>query len=280
MKRVSTVLFGSVIAAAFALNAGCTVQASVKTKERFIENNVAPSSVPSEEWNGEPIKIDAQGVGVAVNGGLDVTVDPNAKTITASARMLAMADAEDKASADQSIIDAKGTFTITKSANGWLVSCGHGGSHGSSNAGESGCEQLVVTVPGGAVGKALDLTALSGNGSVNIDVSGATLKNLGSNGKGDITVRLPGAAEATKGATVSIVAENADDINALVPSSFSADEVWLVANAEKITNGFSDLTLDSSGKGSRGTAGEGYASIKLTSKEFAGDTGAVSLGPL
>ena len=52
--------------------------------------------------------------------------DPNATTITAVARMLAMADAEDKANADQSIVEAKRTFTITKDANGWLVACGHG----------------------------------------------------------------------------------------------------------------------------------------------------------
>lgn len=273
MSRVSTVLFGSVVAGIVALNAGCTVQASVKTKNRFVEDGVAATAATADEWAGEPIKIQAEGVGLAVNGGLDVRVDPNAKTITATARMLAMADAEDKASADQSIREAKETFKITKDGGAWLVFCGHGASHGSSNGGESGCEKVTVTVPAGTDAQKLDLTALSGNGSVNIDVSAATLANLGVNGKGDITARFP----TTQGAVISIVAEQADDIAALVPASFAADEVILQADADKITNGFSDLTLDSTGKGSRGTAGEGAKSIKLTSKEFAGSTGNVSL---
>ena len=135
----------------------------------------------------------------------------------------------------------------------------------------------LVTVPAGTAAMPLDLTALSGNGSVNIDVSGATLKNLGVNGKGDITVRAP----TTKGAGISVVAEQADDVNLLLPSSFAADEVYFVADADKIVNNVSDLQLTSAEggqKGSRGTAGTGAKSVKLTSKPFAGSSGQVILG--
>lgn len=280
MSRVcSTVLFGSVIAAIVAVNAGCTVQASVKTKTRFEEPGVAATNTSTDEWNGEPIKIQAEGVGVAVNGGLTVRVDANAKTISATAKMVALAEAEDKTSADQSIVDAKATFKISKDGSGWLVACGHGGSHGTSNAGESGCNDVTVTIPAGSANQKLELTALSGNGSVNIDLTSAFLSNVGVNGKGDITIRLPDSADATQGAGVSVVADQADDIDARVGSNFSADEIILQADAESITNGFSDVTL-TDGKGSRGNAGEGYKSIKLTSKEFAGSTGKVSLAPL
>lgn len=277
MSRItSTVLLGSMVAAIAVLNAACTVQASAsaKTKNRFVEDGVTVTA--DADWAGEPIKINADGVGIAVNGGLDVVVssDPHAK-ITATARMLAMADAEDKASADQSILDAKGTFTITKSGDGWVVACSHGGSHGTSDSGSSGCEKLTVTIPAGMDTMPIDLTALSGNGDVNVDVSSATLKNLGVNGKGTITVRAPN----TKGADVSVVAEQADDINCLLPKDFAADEVIIQTEAANIVNNFSDLKLDSTGKGTRGQAGTGLASVKLTSKEFAGTTGKITIGP-
>lgn len=282
MSRVtSTIFLGSMVAAIVALNAGCTVQASVKTKTRFEEPGVTAQSTTTDEWKGEAIKIQADGVGVAVNGGLTVRVDANAKTISATAKMVALAEAEDKSSADQSIIDAKATFKISKDGSGWLVTCGHGGTHGTSNAGESGCNDVTVTIPAGDATNGIQLEALSGNGSVNIDLSSvANLKRAGVNGKGDITFRGPSASSATKGAVVSVVAEQADDISLLVSGDFSADEIILQAAADKITSAFSDVTLDSSGKGKRGNAGEGYASLKATSKEFAGDTGAVSLGKL
>ncbi len=282
MSRVtSSVFMGSMVAAIVALNAGCTVQATVKTKTRFEEPGVSAQSTTTDEWKGEPIKIQAEGVGVAVNGGLTVRVDPNAKTISATAKMVALAEAEDKTSADASIVDAKATFKITKDGSGWLVMCGHGGTHGTSNAGESGCNDVTVTIPAGDTTNLVDLEALSGNGSVNVDLSAVGgLKRAGVNGKGDITFRGPSTAAATKGAIVSIVAPQADDISVLVARDFSADEIILQADADKTTNGFSDVTLDSSGKGKRGNAGEGYASIKATSQEFAGETGKVSLGSL
>lgn len=279
MSRVSfrAVLLGGLVMGVLAGASGCTVQATVKTKTRFTENDVQPSAVPTEAWNGEAIRIDAQGVGVAVNGGLEVRVDPAATKVTAVANMVALANDDDKASADRSIVDAKGTFKIVKDGDVWNVVCGHGGSYGSSNSGESGCNKVTVTIPAGTDANKINLTALSGNGSVNIDISAATLEALGVNGKGDITVRAP----TTLGSTISVVAEQSDDVNLLLPSSFAADEVYFVADADKIVNNVGDLQLsDAEGgkKGSRGTQGTGAKSVKLTSKPFAGSSGQVILG--
>ena len=278
MSRVAkAVVLGGFLLGVVAGASGCTVQASVKTKTRFTEPGVAPSSQPTENWAGEKIIVRAEGVGVAVNGGLEVVVDPSATKVTAVADMVALANDDDKTSADQSIVDAKATFKITKEGDVWNVVCGHGASHGSSNAGESGCNKVIVRIPAGDSTNKIALDALSGNGSVNIDVSAATLESLGVNGKGDITVRAP----ATLGANISVVAEQADDVNLLLPSSFAADEVYFVADADKIVNNVSDLQLtDAEGgkKGSRGTAGTGAKSVKLTSKPFAGSSGSVILG--
>jgi hypothetical protein len=277
MSRVSkAVLLAGLVIGTVIGASGCTVQASVKTKTRFNEPNVAPASTPTDTWNGEKITINAQGVGVAVNGGIAVVVDPSATMVTAVADMVALANDDDRASADQSIADAKATFTIAKDGNGWTVSCGHGGSHGSSDSGSSGCNKVTVTIPAGDATKKIALDALSGNGEVNIDISSVTLASLGVNGKGDITVRAP----TTQGSTISVVAENGDDINLLLPSSFAADKIELFADADKIMNHVGDLSLtdETGGKtGSRGTAGEGALSVKATSKDFAGTTGQVML---
>jgi hypothetical protein len=265
MIRVSTVVFGSVVAAVVALT-GCRV--SVETKNRVIEENVQATAVP---WNGEDIVINADGVGVSVNGGLDVVAD-SVSEVSASARILAMAFSNEKANADLSIAEAKATFKITSSGGVITVACGHGGSHGSSNSGESGCEKMVVKVPAGTATQKLKIKALSGNGSVNLDFSNATITSLEANGQGDIDARIP----ATAGATVSIVAEKADDIIGRLPSDFAADDIQLVADAESIQNDFTDAKLGQ-GAGGRGTAGSGLASLKLSSKEFAGSTGKVTL---
>lgn len=278
MSRVAkAVLLGGLVLGIVASASGCTVQASVKTKTRFTEPNQAPSAEPTEEWAGEKIIVNAQGVGVAVNGGLEVRVDPTAKRVTATADMVALANDDDEASAKLSIVDAKSTFKITKEGDVWNVVCGHGGSHGSSNSGESGCNKVTVTIPAGDSTNKIALDALSGNGSVNIDISATTLESLGVNGKGDITVRAP----TTQGASISVVAEQADDVNLLLPASFAADEVYFVADADKIVNNVADLQLtDAEGgkKGSRGTPGEGAKAVKLTSKPFAGSSGQVILG--
>ena len=102
----------------------------------------------------------------------------------------------------------------------------------------------------------------------------AVVSNIGANSNGgDTNADLP----ATKGANISLVSEKADDIAAKLPAEFAADEVILQADADKIALGpFTDIK-EGAGAGGRGTAGTGLASLKLTSKEFAGSTGQITL---
>ncbi|MBN9165799.1 MAG: hypothetical protein BGO98_46060 [Myxococcales bacterium 68-20] len=273
MSRVSSLVFGTVAVGIVASVMGCQVQASVtaKPKTRFVETNVVRED--TADWDGSPIQIDIKGVGISLNGGVSVTADPNATKVKATARMLAMALAEEKESADASITEAKTTFTLSNSGSGITVACGHGGSHGSSNGGESGCEHVEIVVPAGSADKKLDLKVLSGNGTLTLQLSAATLGSLGANSNGGLTnADLP----ATQGATISLVSES-DDISAKLPADFAADEVILQADADKIEVGpFTDIK-NGAGAGGRGTAGTGLASLKLTAKEFAGSTGTITL---
>lgn len=271
MSRVSSLVFGTVAVGIVASVMGCKVEASVKTKTRFVETNVVRED--TADWDGSPIEIKIQGVGVSLNGGVSVTADPNATKVKATARMLAMAFADEKENADLSIAEAQNTFTLTNSGSGINVSCGHGSSHGSSNGGESGCELVEIVVPAGSAEKKLDLKVLSGNGTLTLQLSGATLSNLGTNSNGGLTnADLP----ATQGATISLVSES-DDIAAKLPADFAADEIILQADADKIELGpFTDIK-NGAGAGGRGTAGTGLASLKITAKEFAGSTGTITL---
>lgn len=276
MSRVSTVVLGTVACAIVATVAGCQASLTVKTKNRFVEPDVVQED--SADWtgaNGQTINIQIEGVGVSVNGGVSVTSDPSITKVKATARMLAMAFTEEKSNADQSIVEAKQTFTISHTDSAITVSCGHGQTHGSSNGGDSGCEFIDVRVPAGNANAPLRLSkVLSGNGTVTLQLSNATLAELGVNSNGgNITSDLP----ATEGGNYSLVSEKADDITVKLPADFSADNIILQADADKIDLGpFSDIQ-NGDGKGGRGTKGQGLASLKVTSKDFAGETGHIAL---
>jgi len=268
MSRVRPIslLLGGVVALV-AFTAGCRV--TVETKNRFVEENVVADKA---DWQGETIEVKIDGVAISLNGGVDVEAVQGGTTVEASARMLAMAFAAEKSNADQSIIEAKATFKITKNGNTITVNCNHGGKHGSSESGESGCEKVVVKVPAGSDTQKLRLSVLSGNGAMNLRLSGATIENLGTNAGGDTDAILPGSV----GGNISLVAEKSDDIVAHLPETFAADEIVLQADAGKIFNDFADAQI-TSGAGGRGTKGTGLAALKLTSKTFAGSTGTVRL---
>jgi len=269
MSRLSSVVFGTMVLAIGVASTGCSVSVSAKSKTRFVEENVAPSSGQGQDWTGEEIKIDDAAVGASVNGGLEVIAEAGRTKIEASARMLAMANDDEKSNADQTIVDAKATFKIVKSGNTITVSCGHGAAHGSSEAGLSGCERLVVRIPAGDATTPLTLTALVGNGGMKVSAANATVASIGLNSNGgDIEL----STAATKGGNVSAVSEKADDITVRLPTAFAADTITLQADADKIDKGpFSDIQTG------RGTAGTGLASLKITSKEFAGSTGKITL---
>jgi hypothetical protein len=269
MSRVSSLVFGTVALATVAI-AGCKVE--VTTKHRFREDSVVRED--TTDWGGGPIKIDIDGVGAAINGGVKVVSDPKVTKVKATARMLAMAYSDEKENADLSIAEAKNTFTVAADGTGVLVSCDHGGAHGSSERGLSGCELVDIVVPAGTADKPLLLEVLSGNGTMTLQLPNTTIKNLGANSNGgDIEADVP----ATQGGNISLVAEKADNISVKLPSSWTADEVILQADADKIHLGPYTDVKSGAGAGGRGNAGIGLASLKLTSKEFAGSTGEITL---
>jgi hypothetical protein len=268
---VSRVVFGSLIAALIlgVGSAGCTV--SVKTKTRYTQAGVSKQAPAA--WTGGPISINILGVGAAVNGGVTVTSDPSTSIISATARLAALADTQEDANA--SIADAQATFSVTTDGTGVTnIVCQHGGDHGSSSAGSSGCELVEISIPAGTAAQPLvDLKVLGGNGTMTLNLSNATIKNLGANeDASDIVASLP----ATQGGSISLVTQEGGDLTVTMPPTWAADHVTLQADTDKIQNAFTDLTL-TEGQGSRGTAGTGLATLKLTSTSFAGSTGTITL---
>ena len=272
MSRVSSLVLGAVVVGIFAT--GCQASLTVKTKNRFVPA-ADVTKADTADWAGQAIEINIAGVGIALNGGVTVISDPSATKVSATSRMLAMALAEEQDNAELSINEAESTFTVSSTADTVSVNCGHGGTHGSSDAGSSGCELVTITVPAGDATHPLKLTqVLSGNGTIKLQLSNAYLTNLGTNASGGDTIAdLPD----TVGGSISLVAEKSDNISATFATGFSADDVILQADADKIDLGpFSDLK-NGAGAGGVGTKGAGLASLKITSKDFAGSTGTITL---
>ena len=258
---------GSVVVVASIVASGCTNEISLSTKTRDVQDNVLKAD--ALPWAGGKIRVQSDGVDVSVNGGIKVSASASVTTVTATARFVALVLPEEKTNGDQSINDAIETFTITHSGEDVIVNCNHGGAHGSSLAGDSGCELLTVTIPAGTAASKLDLSVLSGNGEVNLLLSSAILSNLSTSSKvGDTVASLP----ATQGATLSLVSEQANDLDVTMPAGWSSDAVALTADANQISNAF-PLTST----GGYGTPGAGLASLTITSKPFAGTTGSIKL---
>lgn len=272
MSRVSSVVFGCFALAMAIGSVGCKV--SVETKTRYTVDNFELKD--TQEWNGEAIVIDIAGVGAASNGGVNVTADPSVKTISANARLLAMAFSDHKADADLSLADVKANFKITRDANTITMTCPHGGQHGDSDSGASGCELVNIVIPSGDANRKLSVKVLSGNGGMKLQMASAVIGTIEANSNGadsSINSDLP----ATQGGSISLVSNEGDDVTAKLPSDFAADRIELVADQGKVGVGpFTDITAFDGSTG-RGTKGTGLASLKLTSKSFAGSTGQVDL---
>jgi hypothetical protein len=268
MSRVSTVVMSAFVVSVAML--GCKASVSVETKTRYVDDPQTTREAPAD-WAGEDIVINDDAVGISVNGGLKITADPSVTKVTATSRIIAMAYSEDKTLADQSIAEAKDSFKITTSGNVTTVECHHGGSHGSSDSGSSGCELMEVKVPIGSTAKPINIKGLVGNGGITVSAGSAILGQLSltSNG-GDVDATVG----ANQGSEITASAEKADNVTLHLPSDFAADSISLNADANSIdTTAFPDVK---SGSG-RGTAGTGAKSITLTSREFAGSTGKVTL---
>ena len=264
---VRSMRFGYVALVAGMLTTACTTEISLSAKTRDVQDNVLKADVL--DWSGGKIRIQNDGVGVSINGGVKVVADASATKVSATARFVALVLPEEKTNGDLSINDAVETFSITRSGDDVIVNCNHGQTHGSSAAGDSGCELLTVTIPTGTATTPLDLSVLSGNGEVNLALSSAVLVDLAtSSNVGNTVAVLP----ATKSATIALVSEQAGDLDVTMPAGWSADSVVLGADADEIANSFA-LTST----GGYGAPGAGLASLTITSKPFAGSTGKITL---
>lgn len=248
--------------------AACRGQ-SVNDRSNFVEDGV--KVVAATAWTGERIEID--NAGVTSGGGLAVTATADDR-VSATARMLSIADTTDKANADRAITAATTSFVIGVAAGVTSVRCGHGTKNGSAAAEESGCDALDVSVPSGKVDQLVAVAARSGNGKVGVALDGTQLAELTLYAShGTIDVR----AAATKGASITIVSETGDDITLHLPGDFQADAVVLDAAAGNVdTSAFADLQA---GKG-RGQIGAGAKLISVRSNAPGGATGRIVLVPL
>ena len=234
-------------------------------KQRFVAEVAAEDSA---DWDGSSIRVESAGVSIALKGGIRIVAVPGSTRVKAKARLLAMA--VEKADADASLDDVRESFVIERRDGAIVVACDHGGTQGSSPSQESGCEHIEVAVPAGSTSMPLDVTVSSGNGALDLDLAEATIARLEGRSNGDVNATLP----ATKGAHITLLAENGDDIAAKLPADWAADEVILEAG--EIDNAFADVKAGPAA-GGRGAPGTGLALLKLTSKEFAGSAGKLTL---
>ena len=252
--------FGLIGIIGIASLAACSVSSTansitLKTQKEFVDAN--PVTLTSAtDWTGEAIQVPNDSVDfVNGEGGVKVVVDSSATKVTATATFTARADDDaHESEAQQSIVDAKQTFTI----NGFTVNCGHGQTHGTSGAGSSGCKLITLTIPAGTAAKPHDLTVGDGNGG--IELTGTVIaKNLKvqENGTGTVTVDV----DPQKGSTVAIT--GGFDVVVGVPSTFAADSVTLTGPGDPKDIDTSAFTGLQSGSGF-GAAGTGAASFSVT----------------
>lgn len=195
-----------------------------KTQPEYVDSS-QPAKTSAADWAGEEITINNDGVNpLTGTGGVEITVDPNATKITASAVFAARADTE--AEAQESIRDAIGTFNISEGGS-FAVSCKHGGTHGTSKSASSGCKLLRVTIPAGTEQQPVRLTVGSGIGGIRFNgaVTASYLK-VDENGVGDVDVKVT----PVKGAEIIVTGENVVSVS--VPSDFSAEQVVLNVNEQ------------------------------------------------
>lgn len=254
--RVALVVALAALASAGGLattSTGCRTQ-TLAAHGNFVEDGVQRAA--DGGWDAERVEID--NLGVTPTGGLALAAN-DTDHVSATARMLAMADTTDKQSADLAIVDATNGFVIATTSGVTTVRCGHGRTFGTALGDQAGCDALDVSVPKGTAEKRLAVVARSGNGKVVVAFDGAVLGELdlhASHGTVDVTT------STTQGSTITIVSETGDDVTVRLPGAFSADTIVLETAAGKVdTSAFPDLQL---GKG-RGEAGKGAKSITVRS---------------
>jgi hypothetical protein len=260
MRATVTVIVLAAAAAGSFGGLGCRVEAHTQTQFIGSEN----SKTASADYNGEEVTVNNS------NGDVIVEQDSSVTKVTVTMRPVAFADDDQKPDAQEAWTDVLNTFAVNESGGTVAVSCGKAsGSHGTAGTSGTGCKDLHVKIP---AGKGIKLSVTAHNGSLDAKnltaADGATINLVAQNGSlnavitggakisgenGDVTV----SSTPTKGSTLDISTGNGD-IDLALPSSFAADTIAFSAGEKVTIDGFSDITKDST---SRGTKGEGYASL-------------------
>jgi hypothetical protein len=212
------------------------------------------------------------------NGAVIVHGDPNATTISVSMTPFAHSDSGGDADSKASIADAIASLTIDETnPNKFYVHCDRGGTHGTSQAANSGCKNLTVTIPAGSATAGLTLLANTNAGDVTapdaltakagqylIFTTGAgsvSVSNVSGGVKahtevGDATANCTPAV----GGTVEVSSGNGD-VTLSLPANFAADHVTLKGDPINVTGFGSDFTKAST---TRGAAGTGASSVTVS----------------
>ncbi len=258
---------------------GCRIEAHSQTA---FDDNTQPAKTATRDWNGEPIRIENDGVNpLSGTGGVEVKVDSTATRISVAATFSAQADSDKKADADLSIRDAIGTMVILEDANGFTIKCGHGAAHGTSGVAASGCKILRVTIPAGSATKPHDLTVGDGNGSIRVGLANAGdsapfVRKLlvDNNGLGEVDLRV----RPVKDADLVITGER--EVRVALPSDFSAAKVTFTVDekdsakvAARIITGDFPGMVSGGAYPATGATADAAANLNVTSKgPFSDDT--------
>jgi hypothetical protein len=222
-------------------------------EERFLRQNLLG-------YTGESVSIDVPGIAAPVGGGLEILAsDPDASHVFAFARLVAIAAPDDKASADQTIFGVEESFRVEQVERTVNVTCGRGGTHGSSRAEDSGCELVEVFAPAGREDRSLSLGARAGRGYVRANLTGRMGEIDLATSDGPIAAVIP----SSPGAMIALVSEGAHDVVLHLPADFAADEILI--EAAEIFNDFEDAKIGV-GMGGRGARGAGAGRIRLATK--------------
>jgi hypothetical protein len=258
---------------------GCsvtTIDGGVILKTQNKYQGTAVTAHEANAFAGQAIHIGNQNGNMVVNG------DPNATSISVSAKPFAFADNQTDGSA--AITDVQATIKIDESQAGVVtITCGQASAqHGSAGTGTTGCDDFTVTVPAGTAAAPLVLVAIASNGSLGatgLVLSDASPGSLTSD-NGDVTVSVSGSAvinaqngtlSATvapnKGSTISLTDGNGD-VTLGLPAAFTCDSLSLQAQGTgstvTVASGFTNpFTATST---SVGAAGTGAASLKVVAQ--------------
>ena len=213
----------SVMVMAVALGA-CRV--TVETQTRFTREGGDVTATSAETYTaGEKVSVrllgvEASGIGVSLNGGVVVKTADTDK-VSVSARVIAYGYPEDEPQAADAMGNVSKSVTVTKSGNGWTVTC-EKSKVGDANA---GCEYLEVTVPRGTDIAPINVAVDSELGTINGNFQNDVVSVFTVNAKG-ASPEILASARPADGARIELVSDDGP-VRLNLPSDVNVDDAQL-----------------------------------------------------